>query len=127
MCEYTWTALGSEDETISNDLEDVAEEIWRDIPKYEGMYQVSNLGRVRSLDRAVTHAETDTYHKSNVVRYKGKILAAVHPTPYKGKLYGPKVTLFKSGRRFQVYIRSLLYQTFTSSEIPDSVKEYVDY
>ena len=25
------------------------EEIWKDIPNYEGMYQVSNLGRVRSL------------------------------------------------------------------------------
>lgn len=26
-------------------------EIWRDIKDYEGLYQVSNLGRVRSLDR----------------------------------------------------------------------------
>ena len=28
-------------------------EIWRDIPGYEGYYQVSNLGQVRSLDRVV--------------------------------------------------------------------------
>lgn len=27
------------------------EEIWRDIVGYEGLYQVSNMGRVRSLDR----------------------------------------------------------------------------
>lgn len=26
-------------------------EIWKDIEEYEGIYQVSNLGRVRSLDR----------------------------------------------------------------------------
>lgn len=26
------------------------EEIWKDIPGYEGKYQVSNIGRVRSLD-----------------------------------------------------------------------------
>lgn len=26
-------------------------EIWKDIPEYEGYYQVSNLGNVRSLDR----------------------------------------------------------------------------
>ena len=26
-------------------------EIWKDIAGYEKMYQVSNLGRVRSLDR----------------------------------------------------------------------------
>ena len=26
-------------------------EIWKDIPGYEGYYQISNLGRIRSLDR----------------------------------------------------------------------------
>lgn len=29
------------------------EEEWRDIPEYEGYYQVSNLGRVKSLERTV--------------------------------------------------------------------------
>ena len=29
-------------------------EIWKDIPQYEGYYQVSNLGRVRGLDRVVS-------------------------------------------------------------------------
>lgn len=28
-------------------------EIWKDIPDYEGYYQASNLGRIRSLDRTV--------------------------------------------------------------------------
>ena len=28
-------------------------EIWRDIPGYEGSYQVSSLGRVRSLPRVI--------------------------------------------------------------------------
>lgn len=27
------------------------EEIWKDVPGYEGYYQVSNLGKVRSVDR----------------------------------------------------------------------------
>lgn len=30
-------------------------EHWKDIPGYEGYYQVSSLGRVRSLDRIVPH------------------------------------------------------------------------
>jgi len=30
-------------------------EIWKDIDGYEGYYQVSNMGRVRSLDRLVEH------------------------------------------------------------------------
>lgn len=29
-------------------------EVWKDIEGYEGIYQVSNLGRVRSLDRYIT-------------------------------------------------------------------------
>lgn len=28
-------------------------EIWKDIQGYEGLYQVSTLGRVRSLDRLI--------------------------------------------------------------------------
>ena len=42
-------------------------EIWKDIKDYEGYYQVSNLGNVRSLDREVT------YKDGRVYKYKGKI------------------------------------------------------
>lgn len=31
----------------------MTEEIWKPVPGYEGQYEVSDLGRVRSLDRAV--------------------------------------------------------------------------
>lgn len=40
------------------------EEIWKDIVGYEGLYQVSNLGRVKSLDRIDASGH----------RRKGKIL-----------------------------------------------------
>ena len=30
-------------------LEDLEGEVWKDIPNYEGLYQVSNIGRVKSL------------------------------------------------------------------------------
>jgi hypothetical protein len=32
-------------------LEDLPNEEWRDVVEYEGLYQVSNLGRVKSLER----------------------------------------------------------------------------
>lgn len=43
-------------------------EIWKDIPEYVGYYQVSDLGRVRSLDRKVIHG------KGGFRISKGKIL-----------------------------------------------------
>ena len=35
----------------------IQQEIWKDIEGYEGLYQVSNLGRVRSLDRLVEYEQ----------------------------------------------------------------------
>lgn len=37
--------------------EDKEEEIWKDIKGYEGIYQVSNKGRVKSLDRVVVRSD----------------------------------------------------------------------
>lgn len=33
----------------------MVKEIWKDIPGYEGYYQVSNIGRVKGLERKVPH------------------------------------------------------------------------
>jgi hypothetical protein len=33
----------------------MTQEIWKDIPEYEGYYQASSLGRIRSLDMVVKH------------------------------------------------------------------------
>lgn len=48
-------------------------EQWRDIPGYEGRYQVSDLGRVRSLDRAVKTVSRCGNRSARVVR--GVLLA----------------------------------------------------
>ena len=32
-------------------MEHFENEVWKDIPSFEGKYQVSNMGRVRSLPR----------------------------------------------------------------------------
>jgi len=44
-------------------------EIWKDIPDFEGFYQISNYGRMRSLDRKVEHRNGVEYQIK-----KGKIL-----------------------------------------------------
>ena len=45
------------------------EEIWKDIYEYEGKYQVSNMGRVRSLDRLVTYADgSNRLHRGRILK-----------------------------------------------------------
>lgn len=46
------------------------EEIWKDIKGYEGLYQISNFGRVKSLDRKIPN----TKNKNTYRVIKGKIL-----------------------------------------------------
>jgi hypothetical protein len=48
------------------------EEIWKAVEGYEGIYEVSNLGQVRSLDRVVEQVINGTHCKR---RLKGRILA----------------------------------------------------
>ena len=43
-------------------------ETWKDIPEFRGSYQVSNMGRVRSVDRVVT------FKDDSMRKYKGKVL-----------------------------------------------------
>lgn len=42
----------------------MTEEIWKDIPGYEGLYQVSDQGRVRSLDRVLALTRMKSGHLS---------------------------------------------------------------
>lgn len=43
------------------------EEIWKAVPNYEGMYEVSSKGRVRSIDRILQTARGLIYKKGNVM------------------------------------------------------------
>ena len=47
------------------------EEIWKDIKGYEGLYQVSNLGRVKSLKRVILR---NNQHGKYFVEKEEKIL-----------------------------------------------------
>lgn len=50
---------------------DLVGERWRPIPGYEGLYQASSLGRVRSLPRALPR------EGGTIVRYAGRLLTAL--------------------------------------------------
>lgn len=76
-------------------------EIWKDIPDYEGLYQVSSFGRVRSLDRTVL-----TKNGKNL-KMKGKILSA-HPDAHGY----PKVTLSKNNIQTTRKVHRLVAELF---------------
>ena len=44
------------------------EELWHPVPGWENLYEVSSLGRVRSLDRVIPHS------KKGIAAIKGKLL-----------------------------------------------------
>lgn len=43
-------------------------EIWKDVRGYEGLYQVSNEGNVRSLDRIIKHYPKDYFQKGRILK-----------------------------------------------------------
>lgn len=45
-------------------------EIWKDIKDYEGLYQVSNYGRVKSLERIIKHSRGDRLIKERILKQK---------------------------------------------------------
>ena len=47
-------------------------EIWKPIKNYEGLYEVSNNGRIRSVDRVV---EFNTAYGKQERFFKGKIIS----------------------------------------------------
>lgn len=44
------------------------QEVWKDIQGYEGLYQVSNQGRVRSLDHYASNGHADVLHKGRILK-----------------------------------------------------------
>lgn len=86
-------------------------EIWKDIDGYEGCYQVSSHGRVRSLDRRVKRS-------ANTTRLaKGRVMKQSPNGPY-GYLFVP---LKKNGSVSQKYVHRLVCEAF-NGPCPDGME-----
>ena len=88
----------------------INEEVWKDIDGYEGSYQVSNSGKVRSLDREITK----TNRHGNVQNFKLKGRELRHNDNGKGYL---AVQLGRGNRR---YVHRLVAEMFIDNpfELP---------
>lgn len=77
----------------------MTEEIWKDIPGYEGMYQVSNLGRVKSLGRMVDYHHNMAYRAERILK------------PNKVRNYY-QISLQKGGTRRYLKVHRIVATTF---------------
>ena len=70
-------------------------EIWKDVTGYEGLYQVSNTGKVKTLQKQVGRKETEKIMKANKV--------------WTGYL---RIGLRKNGKTKNTYIHRIVAQEF---------------
>lgn len=80
-------------------------EIWKDIPGFEGYYQASSSGNIRSLSRRIVQSNGNEY------QFTGRILK-----PFVVKRFGnpsyKQYTLWKDGVRRVAFGRKLVAETF---------------
>lgn len=78
---------------------------WRFIPGWEGFYQVSQMGQVRSVSRRLFLGAP--YSKTSKLRlFRGRVLSPSISTGY------PVVTLSRPGKQQRAYIHDLVMKTF---------------
>lgn len=84
-------------------------EIWKDIPGFEGLYQVSNLGRVKSLPRQIWNGKGYFISKEKIL----------HPnTLAKGYF---QVELKKNKQRCSLQVHRLVAMTFIKNPNPEDL------
>lgn len=81
-------------------------EIWKDVPNYEGLYQVSNYGRLKSLEKSVKFYSG--YAKKKCERkYPERIICKNHIA--NGYL---QLELYKNGKAKKIKMHRLVAETF---------------
>lgn len=89
------------------------EEVWKDIPGYEGLYQASNIGRIRGVDRYIG------YKNGRKRLWKGQI--KTQRLDYKGYL---RVEICKDGTQKTEFVHQLVALAFIPN--PDK-KPYINH
>jgi hypothetical protein len=80
-----------------------SEETWKDIPGYEGIYQASTLGNIRTIE-----GKTTSNSRYSTRRWKSRVLKGRGDNPKTGK----RVSLWKDGKVKDWLVARLIAITF---------------
>ena len=94
-------------------------EVWEDIEGYEGYYQVSNKGNVKSVDRVVNQYSFSKNKFCDYI-YKGNILK-----PDLCKDYS-RVTLSKDNKTKRFFVHQLVLKTFVGIDENRKCIDHID-
>lgn len=99
-------------------------EIWKDVNGYEGKYQVSNFGRVKSLERIeMGHCRNNVYNAT----FKRKEKLLKQQVKYKnGKVNSCQVSLYKNGKAYNKTVHRLVAEAFIPNINNYPVIDHID-
>ena len=90
-------------------------EEWREVPRHDGVYEASNLGRVRSRTRIVHTVD------GRNIRFNGRVLS-----PGKDKQGYLSLSLYEKGKQKRYGVHKLVFEAFNGL-VPDGLQiDHID-
>ena len=92
-------------------------EIWKDIPNYEGIYQASTFGNIRTVDNKVTYSAKhgERHWKSRILKGRGNNV-----------ITGKRVNLWKDKKGKDWLVARLIAMTFLGEPKERMTVKHID-
>ena len=89
-------------------------EEWRDIENFEGLYQVSNKGRIKSVNREISTSNGVRHYKEKIINLYEK----------ENKYY--TVNLYKKGEKTSDYVHKIVAKAFIPNPNNNTVVDHIN-
>lgn len=96
------------------------QEIWKDIPEYEGLYQASNMGNIRTVEGKITSNARYPVRKWKSIVLKPK------KRMRKTGAYDPRVELWKDGKHKSLLVSRLVAMTWCKGYRKELTVNHID-
>lgn len=105
--------MNSNEYYLNNSLINIEGEIWKDIKGYEGLYQISNKGRIKALEKISTIKSNNSFNGSKRVWSEHILQSQLQKDGY------IKACLYKDNKRKTVKVHRLVAEAFIDN--PDNL------